>query len=123
MTPEEKEHQMMTALVARCLERRDISKLIELLEKGREIVVKHEGSRQLLLKGLNHKLPWGSGDGGIKWERDKEIWFDMWFLKEHENISAAEAARQLHEKYFIEPKTIQDIFTRMNKKKLLPKSV
>ena len=121
MTPDEKEHHMMTALVAQCLDRKEISKLVELLKQGREIVVKHEGSRQLLLKALNHKLPWGSGDSGIKWERDKEIWFDMWFLIEHENVKAAEAARRLHEKYFIEPKTIQDIFTRMNKKKTPPK--
>ena len=122
MTPDEKEHHMMTALVAQCLERRDISKLIELIGQGREIVIKHEGSRQLLLQALNHKLPWGSGEGGIKWKRDKEIWSDMWFLIDHENIKAAEAARRLHEKYFIEPKTIQGIFVRMNKKKPLPKA-
>ena len=112
----------MSALVAQCIERRDISKLIQLLQQGREIVVRHEGSRKLLLQALNHKLPWGSGDGGIKWERDKEIWFDMWFLIEHENLKAAAAARKLHDKYFIEPKTIQDIFSRMNKKKRLPES-
>ena len=117
MTPDEKEHHMMTALIAQCYERKDISKLIQLFRDGREIVVKHDGARDLLLKAINQKLPWGSGRP-IKWERDKEIWFDMWFLIEDRNISASEAASLLHHKYHIEPKTIQDIFTKANKKGL-----